>query len=236
MSLFVRVDCTYWTNRKTIRLKAMLGEDSIWLPIRLWCYAAQNQNDGDFSDYDPRELAMLLGYSGDATRMLEALHEAGFMDGRQVHDWAQYNGYHAAFAARAKKAADARWSKAESKKKPVKKEKEKRGEEKRQALLGACLEHAKSIGWAYSSVFSDKLARWIDCRMAQKAPKNGDWKAFFCEQIEWMKPFGDAAATEVMAASIRNGWQGLFPPKQSMLAQTAQPPRPMGVYDAEVGL
>lgn len=111
MSLFVRLEVSFWTHRKTLRLRALLGESAFWIPPRLWSYAAQNQPDGDFSDYLPEEIGMLLGFSGDAKSMLEALQQAGFMDSMKLHGWSERNSYHEVFAERAKKAAKARWSK-----------------------------------------------------------------------------------------------------------------------------
>ena len=32
----------------------------------------------------------------------------------------------------------------------------------------------------------------------------------FAKQVEWLKPFGEAMAIQILAQSIRNGWQGLF--------------------------
>lgn len=126
MSLFVRIEVSFWTHRKTMRLRSIIGEAALWLPIRLWSYAAQNQSDGDFSDYSAEEIALLLGYQLDAQAMLQALHKAGFMHEMRIHDWESYNGYHAAYAERAKKAAAARWGKERSKEKN---DTEKRGEE-----------------------------------------------------------------------------------------------------------
>ena len=127
MSLYVRLNCNFYTHRKTAKLRAVLGEAALWLPPRLWAYAAENQPDGVFKDYTAAELASHLGYTKDAKRMLEALLQAGFLDSGplRIHAWNQYNGYHAVFAARAKNAAEARWQKERSKEKVQ----EKRGEE-----------------------------------------------------------------------------------------------------------
>lgn len=111
MALYVRISCGYWSHRKTLRLSALLGPQYAYIPVRLWCYAAENQPDGNFSKYLPEELAMLLGYSGNACGMLEALQQAGFLDGMSIHDWHDHNSYHEKFAERARKAAHARWEK-----------------------------------------------------------------------------------------------------------------------------
>lgn len=117
MSLYVRVSCGYWTHRKTLRLTALLGPSWAYIPIRIWCYAAENQPDGDFEKYLPEELALLVGYSGDAQAMLQALQQAGFMDGLKIHDWNDHNSYHQTYSDRAKKAALARWEKTRQDKK-----------------------------------------------------------------------------------------------------------------------
>ncbi len=110
MSLYVRLQTSFFTHRKTARLRAKLGDDALWLVPRLWCYAAENQPDGDFSKYEPAELALLIGYNKDASRMLEALQQAEFLEGMKIHGWDEHNGYHAVFSDRAKKAAKARWA------------------------------------------------------------------------------------------------------------------------------
>ena len=130
MSLFIRVQTSFWTHRKTMRLRARLGDVALWLPPRLWSYAAENQPDGDFTKYSAEELAMLVGCSTDAQAMLVALQESGFMDGMKIHDWHEHNGYHEKFAERAKKAAAARWKGQE------KKGKDKTRQDKSEALLG----------------------------------------------------------------------------------------------------
>lgn len=116
MSLYVRLHTSFWTHRKTIRLKTRLGEAAFWVPPRLWSYAAEHQPDGNFSDFTPEEIADLIGYSGDAQAMLQALQQVCFMDGMTIHGWDEHNGYHTMFAERAKKAARIRWEKEQKRK------------------------------------------------------------------------------------------------------------------------
>ena len=113
MSLYVRVMNNFYTHRKTVRLRAAIGDAAFWVPPRLWAYAAENQPDGIFKDYSAAELALLIGYVGDAKALLVALLEARYMDADplRVHDWEEHNGYHSTFAKRAKTAAKARWAK-----------------------------------------------------------------------------------------------------------------------------
>lgn len=113
MSLYVRVLNNFYTHRKTLRLRAIIGDAAFWVPPRLWAYAAANQPDGCFSDYTANELAMLIGYLGDNQALLQALLQVGFMDADplRIHDWKEHNGYHTVFAERATKAANAKWEK-----------------------------------------------------------------------------------------------------------------------------
>lgn len=119
MSLYVKIFINFWSHRKTIRLKAILGNDALWIMPRIWSYAAENQPDGDFSGYSDSEVALLIGYQGDASSMLQAMQQAGFMSKeRKLHAWEEHNAYHSTFAKRSQKAAKARWKKERAKKNP----------------------------------------------------------------------------------------------------------------------
>jgi hypothetical protein len=112
-NLYVKVFTGFYTHRKTLRLKTALGDDAYWIPPRLWAYAVESQPDGIFENYSADEIATLISYKGDASRMLQALLKVGFMDDSplRIHDWIEHNEYHATFKNRAKNAALARWSK-----------------------------------------------------------------------------------------------------------------------------
>lgn len=143
MSLYVRLQTNYWSNRKTIRLQALIGESAFWVPPRLWCYAADNQPDGNFSKYSAQELALLIGYSSNAQAMLEALQQAGFLTENMVlHDWEEHNGYHKTFSDRAKAAADTRWER-EREKERIREEK--RGKDKTRQEGSIAASNASSI-------------------------------------------------------------------------------------------
>lgn len=142
MSLYVRLQTTYWNHRKTSRLKLSLGEYGLWIPLRLWSYAAEYQPDGDFSDYSDEDLKTALNYSGDATSMLKALQDAGFMDGMKIHGWDDHNAFHATYSDRARKAADARWKKEKNQKKE---ESTVQRKGKRVSIMLSNAKHASSI-------------------------------------------------------------------------------------------
>jgi hypothetical protein len=111
-TLYVKLSLSFYSHRKTARLRSEIGDDAFWIPPRLWAYAAQNQPDGDMSGYPSHELAFLLGCEKHASSILEALLRAGFLDANgMIHGWEEHNGYHKTYSERAKKAAAARWSK-----------------------------------------------------------------------------------------------------------------------------
>lgn len=119
-NLYVKTYTGFYTHRKTLRLRAAIGDDAFWVPPRLWAYAVESQPDGIFEKYTAGEIASLIGYTRDASSMLQALLKAGFMDETplRIHGWQEHNRYHATYAARAKKAATARWSKSPSRPSP----------------------------------------------------------------------------------------------------------------------
>jgi hypothetical protein len=148
-NLYVRLHSSFWTHRKTLQLRRKLGDAAFWIPPRLWSFAAENAPDGDLSNYQAEDLAMLVQYSGDARSMLEALHEAGFLENGVIRNWEERNSFHVTNHDRAKKAAEARWAKrneklSEKKERDIEKEKEKEKESK-QALTKQCLADAPSI-------------------------------------------------------------------------------------------
>ena len=158
MSLFVKVFTNFYTHRKTLRLRATLGNDAFWVPPRLWAYAAENQADGDFSDYTDEEIASVIGYLGSASSLLQALLKAGFLDDdRKIHHWAEHNSYHQVYSERARKGGIA---KAKAQKERTKeKDTEKKGEE----MIGEETSSASST--PSSTEKQEKVDRYHkDCR------------------------------------------------------------------------
>lgn len=61
--------------------------------------------------------------------------------------------------------------------------------------------------------FRDLFGRWVEFRKGLgKKPK--DWHAMFQEQLDWIGRQPRAHWQEIISQSMRNGWQGLFEPKQ----------------------
>jgi hypothetical protein len=145
-NLYVRLHSSFWTHRKTLQLRRKLGDAAFWIPPRLWSFAAENAPDGDLSNYQAEDLAMLVQYSGNAQEMLQALHEAGFLENGVIRNWEERNSFHVINHDRARKAAEARWAKRNEKlfqrERDMEKEKEK---ERKQASPEQCLTDAPSI-------------------------------------------------------------------------------------------
>jgi len=153
--LYIRVFLDFFNHRKTVRLRKAIGNDALWLPVRLWAYAAEHQPDGDFSRYEPEELAAVLGYEGDASSMLQALLKAGFLDSKplRIHAWQEHNSYHQVFSERAKKAAAARWAKERL---PAPSPKDSRKGSKHASSIGANLGTADRIGLEHQQALLEK--------------------------------------------------------------------------------
>jgi hypothetical protein len=217
MSLFVRVYTNFFSHRKTAKLRVLLGDDALWVPIKLWSYAAENQPDGDFSSYAPEEIAMLIGYTKNATSMLQALLDVGLMDADplRVHDWAEHNSYHETYAIRAKKAAVARW-KGQDKKGD---RKERKGKEASIAtsMLAACeliyAEYPRKVGKPKALKAIEKAVReFSDAVVLEKtkayaAARRGEDSQFTPHPATWFNQsrFNDDPATWKSLPTRRNG-------------------------------
>lgn len=208
MSLFVRLQTSFWTHRKTLRLKVRIGEAALWLPPRLWSYAAENQPDGDFTQYSADEIALLLGCSTDAQAMLQALQDSGFMDGMKIHDWDEHNEHNESFSDGAKKAALVRWENERKRKEKEKTGKDKTREEKRQALLADATSIPSGIAipecFANVEGFISGLGAWIDNRKQLRKPATDRAIQLMVKKLA-EQPIRAIGALETC---ICNGWQG----------------------------
>jgi hypothetical protein len=117
-----------------------------------------------------------------------------------------------------------------------------RGQERRDYIRGKVAEHrkrvnkskhgnqCKPIAEAEAEVqaipeklrcneeFLRKWETWQSVRTAKKSCK--DFPQLFQEQLDWLGGFAVPVAIEILAQSIRNDWQGLFPPKTNGNHQT----------------
>lgn len=87
------------THPKTGRLVDTLGLKSSGVEpeviaagmlVALWTWAAQNAYHGDLSGCSDRVIAQACRWKKDAGKLVQALQECGWMDGKQLHDWEEY--------------------------------------------------------------------------------------------------------------------------------------------------
>lgn len=112
----INIDIEYFDHRKTKRLILRFGEDAAIYPIKIWSYAARHHPiDGCFSGYSDDEIAAILSASSNATSILQALLDVGFLErtaaGIVVHGWVERQGHIVAYHERAVNAANKRWAK-----------------------------------------------------------------------------------------------------------------------------
>jgi hypothetical protein len=89
MSRWVRLNTSYFTDSRTFALRSRYGETALWLVPRLWCFAAENAQDGCLSAYGTAALAEELRFTGDADGLFAALREVGYLDDAcRLVDWA----------------------------------------------------------------------------------------------------------------------------------------------------
>lgn len=64
--------------------------------------------------------------------------------------------------------------------------------------------------------------QWVVVRRKGKKPKSS-WGEYFAKQLAWLEPYGVETATEIVAHSARNEYQGLFEPKGGQRRNPNQP-------------
>jgi len=214
MSLYIKLSTGYFNHRKTMRLKARLGETAYWIMPKLWTYAADNQPDGDFSGYTPQEMAIILGYNDDASSMLQAMIDVGYMDKDMgLHNWARRNEYHDTYSKRAKKAAKARWSgKTKGKKKtPITKDKTRQDKTRDKH----CIKHASSIDrkakvvmnlWNSTCTSLPKVIQITEKRKRHIAQRLKEIDSLG----DWMEVFKKIENSEFLKGGGNTGWQATF--------------------------
>ena len=93
MSRWVRLNTSFFTDSRTFALRSRIGESALWFVPRLWCFAAENAQDGNLSAYVPTALAEELRFPGDAEALFAALREVGYIDDAcRLVDWAAVYG------------------------------------------------------------------------------------------------------------------------------------------------
>jgi len=197
-----------------------MGDAALWLPVRMWCYAAENQPDGNFEQYSAEELAMLLGYLGNASSMVQSLQAVGFLEGMRIHGWEDHNGFHRTFSERAKKAAKARWKG--------------KGNDKKRNEASIPPSNASSIDFSKIPQVLDTQdfrAKWEEYMTYRKQARQGGFTPVGLSQ-KWkeMAEWGPEAAIESINEAMGNGWKGTFFPKRNGSSPKTSKPTPK-LYD-----
>lgn len=114
---YLNLDLDFFDHRKTKRLVGLLGRGAEVIPIKLWSYCGKFHADtGRLTDYSEQEIETLAGWWGKSGDMLPALLRVEFMakdgEGWFLVDWLEHQGHIAAFKAKGRHMAQARWAKA----------------------------------------------------------------------------------------------------------------------------
>lgn len=210
-NLYIRLKTGFFSNLKTLRLRARIGDDAFWIPPRLWTYAAENKTDGDFSTFTSEELASLLGCDKYATSIRQALVDVGFLDlDGKIHGWGEHNAYHETYKSRARAAADVRWAphraKKEKKQKKENTEKETLKGKEEQASPSDASSNASSMK---SKGTEDEVVTYV---LSLELPESdAHWFFWKCEGNGWTN---NKQPIKNWRATIRSWKAGGYLPSQ----------------------
>ena len=94
----------------------------------------------------------------------------------------------------------------------MQKQKQKQKQREVQTQLGAIAPPVRDLPEKFkTSRMVSQWQVWQNCRRAHKKPNS--WPDLFNAQLDWLERYDEPTAYEILGASIRNGWQGLFEPK-----------------------
>lgn len=122
----LNLDLTYFDWPEVKRLVGLLGRGTEALPLRLWTYCGRvHCEDGRLSGYTVPEVESACGWWGESGRMVAAMLKVGFLrplagqEGFLVMErgevtWQDAQGHLAAYKARGRALAQARWGQAKA--------------------------------------------------------------------------------------------------------------------------
>ena len=105
-----RVQPDFFSHPKTAKLTRIGGDLAPYNLIRLWGWTTTHRPDGDLTGLSDEDLEIILGVT---PTFLSAIREVGFLDGCELHDWAEHQPWVVGKPERikaAKKAAKSRWN------------------------------------------------------------------------------------------------------------------------------
>lgn len=87
----IRIQDTFFDNRKIVKLKRRLGPDALLCLIRLWMYTAKNAPKGILFDMDDDDIEIAACWQGGHGEFVHALVDLALLDKdngiAQIHDW-----------------------------------------------------------------------------------------------------------------------------------------------------
>lgn len=87
----IRIQDTFFDNRKIVKLKRRHGADALLCLIRLWMYTAKNAPKGILFDMDDDDIEIAAGWEGVPGQFVGALVDLALVDKESgiaaIHDW-----------------------------------------------------------------------------------------------------------------------------------------------------
>jgi len=97
MNKDIRISIGFLDHPKTIKLKRILGSESIECLLRLWSFAAQYKPSGKFNSLTEEDLEIASQWHGETGKFLDTLKVVGLIDKIHdelaLHDWIDHNPY-----------------------------------------------------------------------------------------------------------------------------------------------
>ena len=97
MNKDIRISLGFLDHPKTIKLKRILGSESIECLLRLWSFAAQYKPSGKFNSLTEEDLEIASQWHGESGKFLSTLKTIGLIEKNggelELHDWIDHNPY-----------------------------------------------------------------------------------------------------------------------------------------------
>ena len=119
MNIDIRLSLEFFDHPKIGKLEKRLGLEGVLCLLKLWAWAAKNRPSGKLEGLDIEDVEFVARWKGDEGEFVAALLAMRLLDevscGFAIHDWEDHQAYASKSderSSKAKKAAEARWSKA----------------------------------------------------------------------------------------------------------------------------
>lgn len=121
MNTDIRLSTEFFRHPKTLKLKRRLGLEGIISLQQLWVWVAQNRPDGNLTGLDSEDIVLAACWEGEEVAFVQTLIDLRWLDvlgdgSLCLHNWRTRQEYASKSEERkekARKAADARWSKSD---------------------------------------------------------------------------------------------------------------------------